>query len=150
VDKNFFLEQGFNVKDNVIYQDNQSAMLLEQHGHASSRQRTRHINIRYFFITDRVKAGEMSIKYCPTADMLADFFTKPLQGTKFRQMRDIIMNLGNSIEQQNHRSVLERPMLEPLVMSHGRTWSERTWFVHCPMLSNVLISCVNNNIERLI
>ena len=43
---NFLLDQGFGIQDNIVFQDNQSAMLLEQHGHASSGCRTCHINIR--------------------------------------------------------------------------------------------------------
>jgi hypothetical protein len=57
--RHFMIEQGYNVKDNVVYQDNQSAILLEWNGHASSGRRTRHVNIRYFFVTDRVKNGEL-------------------------------------------------------------------------------------------
>ena len=52
-------------------------------GKASSSKRTRHINIRYFLITDKVKRGDISIDYCPTEDMIADYFTKPLQGSLF-------------------------------------------------------------------
>mmetsp|Transcript_19478 Transcript_19478/g.22076 ORF Transcript_19478/g.22076 Transcript_19478/m.22076 type:complete len:153 (+) Transcript_19478:348-806(+) len=52
---------------------------------------SRHINIRYFFVKDRVDKGELTIEYCPTGNMLADFFTKPLQGSQFTLMRDIIM-----------------------------------------------------------
>ena len=52
----FFMEaQGYPLGDNVVYQDNQSAMLLEKSGRGSSSKRTRHINIRYFFVTDRIK-----------------------------------------------------------------------------------------------
>jgi hypothetical protein len=90
--RNFLTSQGFEISDNVIYQDNQSAMLLEKNGKASSGRRTRHIDIRYFFITDRVKNGEMRIEYCPTGDMVADFFTKPLQGSLFRKLRGLILN----------------------------------------------------------
>jgi len=57
--KNFLSDQGFQVTDNVVYQDNQSAILLEANGRASSRRRTRHINIRYFFVTDRIKQGDL-------------------------------------------------------------------------------------------
>ena len=39
---------------NVIYQDNQSAIRLEKNGKQSSSKRTRHINIRYCFITDGI------------------------------------------------------------------------------------------------
>lgn len=52
-------------------------------------------DIRYFFVTDRVQANEITIEYCPTGDMLADFFTKPLQGSVFRRFRNIIMNIQN-------------------------------------------------------
>jgi hypothetical protein len=66
--RNFLMAQGFEIRDNVVFQDNQSAMLLETNGRASSGRRTRHINIRYFFVTDRVKAGEVRIEYCPTGE----------------------------------------------------------------------------------
>jgi hypothetical protein len=46
---------------------------------------------RYFFIKDRLKIEGMTIEYCPTAQMLADFFTKPLQGSLFRKFRDAVM-----------------------------------------------------------
>jgi hypothetical protein len=90
----YFLEaQGYDVSDSIVYQDNQSAMLLEKNGHGSSSKRTRHINIRYFFVADRIAAGEVKVEYCPTGDMLADFFTKPLQGSSFRKFREQILNL---------------------------------------------------------
>ena len=91
--RNFLKAQGYDVTDNVVYQDNQSAILLERNGKASSGRRTRHIDIRYFFATDRIAKGEMRVEYCPTEDMIADFFTKPLQGSLFRKFRALIMNL---------------------------------------------------------
>ncbi len=68
-------------------------MLLERNDKASSGKWTRHINIRYFFITDRVNMKEVQIKWCPTKEMVADFMTKPLQGSHFRRLRDIIMGM---------------------------------------------------------
>ena len=50
----FLMAQGYGVTENLLLQDNRSSMLLERNGKASSSKRTRHINIRYFFITDRV------------------------------------------------------------------------------------------------
>ena len=44
------------------------------------------------FIKDRVQAGELSINWCPSEDMIGDYFTKPLQGQKFIKFRDLIMN----------------------------------------------------------
>jgi hypothetical protein len=34
---------------------------------------------------------EISIGWCPTKKMVADFMTKPLQGNNFRNLRDCIM-----------------------------------------------------------
>jgi hypothetical protein len=73
--------QGYSVNDSIIYQDNQSAILFEKNGRASSRNTTWHINIRYFFMADRVASNEVSIQHCPTGEMVVDFFTKPLQGS---------------------------------------------------------------------
>jgi hypothetical protein len=107
----YFLEaQGYDVKDSVVYQDNKSTILLAENGRASSSKRTRHINIRYFFVTDRIKDKELSIKYCPTGNMVSDYFTKPLQGTLFRKMRNLILNIDPDADGWDHRSVLEEEL----------------------------------------
>ena len=33
----------------------------------------------------------MSVEFCPTKLMLADFFTKPLQGSLFKKFRRVVM-----------------------------------------------------------
>ena len=107
----YFLEaQGYGVDDAIIYQDNKSAILLEQNGRASSTRRTRHLNIRYFFVSDRIKKNEVHVQYCPSHNMLADYFTKPLQGATFRKFRDAIMNFNSARSDDHpsdHRSVLD-------------------------------------------
>jgi hypothetical protein len=89
----FMKAQGYGVKDNVLFQYNKSSILLEKNGKASSSKRTKHINIRYFFITDRVSKEEVSVVWCPTGDMIGDYATKPLQGALFRKFRDQIMGV---------------------------------------------------------
>ena len=78
----------------VIHQDNQAAMLLSKNGRASSRKRTKHISLQYFFAKDRIESGDIVIQYCNTQDMIADYMTKPLQGRLFYKMRNKIMNLS--------------------------------------------------------
>jgi hypothetical protein len=85
--------QGYQVQDNILFQDNKSAILLEKNGKASSSKRTKHINIRYFFITDCINKGNVSLVWCPTGDMIGDFMTKPLQGALFQKFRDQIMGV---------------------------------------------------------
>ena len=41
----------------VLHQDNEAAMRLELNGKRSSGKRTRHLNIRYFYITDQIDQG---------------------------------------------------------------------------------------------
>ena len=90
----YFLEaQGYGAKQTILYQDNTSAMLLEKNGRESSGKRTRHINIRYFYIKDRIEKGDIVIKYCPTDEMVGDFMSKPLQGKPFRKFFRMIMNI---------------------------------------------------------
>jgi hypothetical protein len=74
----FMKAQGYCVKDNVLFQDNIIYILLEKNEKASSSKRTKHINIRYFFITDRVRKKDVSVVWCPTGDMIGDYATKPL------------------------------------------------------------------------
>ena len=104
---NYLLDaQDYGIKSTIMYQYNQSAILLDNNGKRSSSKRTKHINIQYFFITDRIKNGELNIEYCPTDEMVADFFTSPLQGNKFLQFRKTIMNLPDW-NLPDPRSVLE-------------------------------------------
>jgi hypothetical protein len=87
----FLKHQGYPLEKNILHQDNQSAMKMEMNGRRSCGQKSRHIDIRYFFIKDRVDKGEIDIVHCPTEIMVADFFTKPLQGALFRKLRAVIM-----------------------------------------------------------
>jgi hypothetical protein len=81
--KRFIEYQGFPVKLNVIYQDSTSTMGLENNGKRSSGKETCHFDIKYFYITDFIGREEVAVTYCPTEDMIADYMTKPLTGSKF-------------------------------------------------------------------
>jgi hypothetical protein len=90
----FVLAQGLQVTRNVIFQDNESAELLEVNGKKSSSKRTRHINIRYFLVTDAIAKQECEVKWISRDYMFADYFTKAQQGAEFRVMRDFIMGVN--------------------------------------------------------
>lgn len=89
-----FLEcQGYKMTRNIFYQDNESAIKMEKNGLKSCGEKSRHINIRYFFIKDILENENIDVKHCGTELMIADFLTKPLQGMVFKRMRDIIMGV---------------------------------------------------------
>ena len=66
---------------------------MENNGKVSSSKRTKHIKIRYLFITDRVVQVGVSLVWCPTGDIIRDFMNKPLQGALIRKFRYQIMGV---------------------------------------------------------
>lgn len=89
--KNFLEAQGETTGPAIIFQDNKSTMAMIKNGYSKS-DRTRHINIRYYWTKEKVDAGEISIEYIPTDEMVADILTKPLQGAKFLHLRQMFLN----------------------------------------------------------
>ena len=110
---NFLRAQGYIVDDTVLYQDNKSAILLEENGKASSSKRTRHMKIRYFFVKDQIDSKEIRVEYCPTKRMLGDFFTKPTQGRLFQWQRDQIMGLDEDSEYYSGIKSIDATELDP-------------------------------------
>jgi hypothetical protein len=104
--KMFMEAQGHNITESVLEQDNESAIKMEKNGKALAGPRSRHIDIRYFWIKDRAKAASIIIRHCPTAEMLGDFFTKPLQGSLFRRFRSAILG-------ESHVGSLQVPPTTP-------------------------------------
>ena len=91
--RNFLICQGYkDVGPAVLGQDNMSTIQLVKNGQANS-DATRHIAIRFFFVHDRMKSEEISIKWISTNEMIADILTKPLQGAKFKELRGLLLNL---------------------------------------------------------
>ena len=64
---------------------------MANNGRYSCTGNSRHTNIRHLFVKDRVEKREIDFKYCPTHLMIAEYFTKPLQGKMFKKFRDLIM-----------------------------------------------------------
>jgi hypothetical protein len=79
------------VKCARIYQDNNSAILLEVNGRQLSTKRTKHIKTKFFFVKGKVDQGEIEIRKRDTEDMLSDTNTKPKQGSPYRKDRSMIM-----------------------------------------------------------
>ena len=90
----YFLQaQGYVIKDSIIDQDNQTSILAETHGRASSSKGTQHFNIWYFFVTNQITSQDVSVNYCHTGEMIPHFFRKTLKGTPFQKFRNFIINV---------------------------------------------------------
>ena len=88
--RHFMQAQGYPQKPALILQDNESTIRQATYGR-SNQSRMRHVDIRYFFIKDRMVSGDCEVQYIPTKEMVADMFTKPLQGELFRAHRSRLM-----------------------------------------------------------
>jgi hypothetical protein len=89
--QNIILSQGLQCEPAIIDQDNQSTLAMLEKGQATGPT-SRHINIRYFWLTDRISTGEVEVRYMETEAMTADALTKPLQGHLFYKHRATLLN----------------------------------------------------------
>ncbi len=68
-------------------------MTLALNGYMSSSPGTKHIKSQYYFVKDKVKEGEVDIRYCLTKQIWSDVLNKPNQGAPFRKDRAMLMNV---------------------------------------------------------
>ena len=78
-----------------IWEDNQSTICLAKTGRSCS-ERSRHIEIRYFWIHNFLTSGQVILEHLHTDQMIADMFTKPLQGSKFKSS-DFYAEMKNNL-----------------------------------------------------
>jgi transposase InsO family protein len=73
----------------VIYGDNQSAIAVSQNGVRS--ERTKHVDVKYHFVTEAVERGSIQLRWVPTTQQQADIFTKALAAPVFELLRKQLM-----------------------------------------------------------
>ncbi|KAF1328946.1 Gag-pol polyprotein, partial [Globisporangium splendens] len=85
--KAFVRELGEDAGDGAVtvYEDNQGAIALAKN--PEFHKRTKHIDIRYHFVREKVEDGQVVLEYCPTQEMLADLMTKPIATAQFDALR---------------------------------------------------------------
>jgi hypothetical protein len=74
-----------------IYEDNQGAIALGKN--PVSRQRCKHIDIKYHFLREVLISGKIDIVYRQTEHMVADILTKPATKVKLGRFRPILFEL---------------------------------------------------------
>ncbi len=92
----------------VIYCDNISSILLANNSvyHA----RTKHIEVHYHFIREKVLAKEIDLIHVSTEDQVADIFTKALSTDKLKKFRkmfgvlEVDLSLRGSVENSSSTS----------------------------------------------
>ena len=69
----------------VLLGDNQGALSLARNPLHSAQ--SKHIDVLYHFVRERVAMGELSVEYVSTAEMVVDLLTKPLPAPRFVECR---------------------------------------------------------------
>ena len=90
--RNWLIGQGYPPDPITIYQDNRGVIDL-MNGNLVPSQRTKHLNIRYFFAGNKIRDGEITLKHMSTEDMIADLLTKVLSGETFQRLADKIFGI---------------------------------------------------------
>lgn len=89
--RNLLTSQGHITGPVIIYQDNLSTMALIRRGRPGA-EGSRHVDIRYFWLKDRVDAGEVTVQHLVSPLMFANLLTKPLQGGQFINELEMLIN----------------------------------------------------------
>ena len=81
-------------KPTTLFEDNQSAMHLVDHG--GNHSRSKHIDIRYHFVREKATAGVLQLKWIPTDKQVADTLTKALSREAFVRHRNSMLGRVNT------------------------------------------------------
>jgi hypothetical protein len=73
----------------VIYGDNQSTIAVSSNG--VKGERTKHVDVKYHFVTEAVEGGVVRLQWVPTKQQQADIFTKALPFRVFELLRSRLM-----------------------------------------------------------
>ena len=86
--RQFMQEQGFkDILPAHCWEDNESALKLWEKGYSTAKE-TKHIETRYFYMTDLSRRRIVTLEHIGTEDQLADILTKGLSESKFIMLRD--------------------------------------------------------------
>ena len=66
------MEQGYQLKRNICYQENECAMKMESNVRKSTSEKSRQIYIRYFFIKDVLDRDSIELIHCRTERITSD------------------------------------------------------------------------------
>ena len=86
--RNFLNELGYPIVP-TIQIDNLSTIRLVKDD--QFHKRTKHIDVRNFFIRELLESGEIAVAHVPTDKQLADILTKPLARPQFERLRNQLM-----------------------------------------------------------
>ncbi|CAL2278979.1 unnamed protein product [Prunus armeniaca] len=108
----------------IVHCDSSSAIKLAKN--PVMHERSKHIDIRFHFLRDLIKAGTVEMVHCNSQEQIADVMTKPLKLDAFVKLKALVSNRGSLLFTPQ---VPIRPAPNPKVPELG----SEPWFLHLPM-----------------
>ena len=69
----YFMEaQGYEIENDILYQDNKSIIFLPNNGRSSAGKNSKHTKNMSLLITDKVDMGDLKIQHKGTDEMWSD------------------------------------------------------------------------------
>ena len=62
----------YDVFENIVFQDNKSAIILGKNSKMLSSNYTKDVKTRYYFVTNSIGIGKLSVEWFPTEYMIGD------------------------------------------------------------------------------
>ena len=92
VTREFLKAQGYQLNKSIIFHDNRVAITAMLSG-GITLKRSKHINIRNFWIKEQIDDGELEFEFTKSEVMVADILTKPITGKRFFELQKMLLNL---------------------------------------------------------
>ena len=113
--------QGYKIESIILYQYNNSTILLAKNGRMSAGKNSKHIKNRFFLITDKVAQGDLEIRHKSMDNMWANMNNKPTQGKLFWLRRSKVMGVpvdyDDDVKRRNTHPLLIPPQEAERILS---------------------------------
>src|SRR6185503_18899322 len=88
--RQLLIEIGFSPNGpTLIAEDNKGCIAVSSNNRTDNR--TKHIDVKYHYVREQIRKGQVQVHYVPTERMIADMFTKPTITSKFKLcMKEIV------------------------------------------------------------
>ena len=71
------------MREDILLQDNKSCIVLHKNHSYSVEKGSKHINIKYFFVIDKIVKKEVKIVYYSIEEIVKDYSSKLIQSILF-------------------------------------------------------------------
>ena len=125
----------------LLWEDNKACFIIAE-GESSGAGRSKHIDIKFKYVTENIQNGSVNLRYITTSWNYADMLTKPLGKIQFRRIVELCRNpekKGIAESQDEHEKGLEELIADDtdaFVAYIGNEVNEGSKDKKCPELMN--------------